>query len=161
MPFTTNGKRDYKQCAKCGLEKEITEYSLKRPKNRKPGLQPRCKECAKQDTKDWNERNKASAKDRYLQRTYGITEQEYLSRLLIQNNSCLLCKREFSNEWGATAPVVDHCHTHGHVRGILCNECNRGLGYFHDNKEALMNAAQYLANGELSEEIGVARALHN
>jgi hypothetical protein len=39
---------------------------------------------------------------------------------------------------------VDHCHTGGHVRGIICNECNRGLGYFRDSPNALRNAASYL-----------------
>jgi hypothetical protein len=133
-----------KVCKKCGEEKLITEFSFKRPTGRKPGFQPRCKKCCVEDTRNWNIKNKASARDRYLQRTYNITEQEYKSRLLVQNNSCLLCKREFSNTWGATAPVVDHCHTHGHIRGILCNECNRGLGYFHDSIKTLENAILYL-----------------
>lgn len=56
-------------------------------------------------------------KDRYLQRTYG-----------------------------SKYPVVDHCHTDGHIRGILCNECNRGLGYFHDSREALHRATLYVQN---------------
>lgn len=133
-----------KICKKCGEIKPLTEYSLKRPKNRPAGLQPRCKECAKQDTKDWVERNKNTARERYLQSKYGIGENEYHAMLLSQNNSCPLCEREFSSSWGASAPVVDHCHLQGHVRGILCNECNRGLGYFHDNKRALENAIKYL-----------------
>lgn len=39
---------------------------------------------------------------------------------------------------------LNHCHIHGHVRGILCNECNRGLGYYHDNPVVLRRAAQYI-----------------
>ena len=150
-----------KVCKKCGILKPLTEYSHKRPSGRKPGLQPRCKVCAAQDTRDWNVKNKETARERYLQGKYGIGENEYNAMLLSQNNSCIICNREFSDSWGADAPVVDHCHTHGHVRGILCNECNRGLGYFHDNKEALMNAIKYLSVGEMTSETGVARALHN
>lgn len=150
-----------KVCKKCGLAKPLSEYSHKRPTGRKPGLQPRCKECAKQDTKEWNTRNKTTQRDRYLKRTYGISENEYNAMLLSQNNACLLCKTEFSDGWGANAPVVDHCHNTGKVRGILCNECNRGLGYFHDNKETLMNAIKYLSNDDLTFEIGVARAFHD
>jgi hypothetical protein len=47
----------------------------------------------------------------------------------------------------------------GKVRGILCNECNRGLGYFHDNKEALMNAAKYLAEEDQTSEGGTCSCL--
>lgn len=40
--------------------------------------------------------------------------------------------------------AVDHCHKKGHVRGLLCNNCNNGLGRFQDNKEWLKNAIKYL-----------------
>ena len=136
-----------KICKKCHQNKPITEYSHKRPKNRKPGLQPRCKVCAAEDTKLWNLKNKETSRDRYLKRTYDMSESEYNARLLAQNNKCPICYKEFSDEkFGPDFPVVDHCHTHGHVRGIICNECNRGLGYFRDNIEALQNAAIYLEN---------------
>jgi len=133
-----------KVCTKCKEEKLISEFSFKRPTNRKPGYQCRCKTCCAKDTKDWNEKNKETARERYLQRQYGISENEFLSRLLHQNNSCLICNKEFSKTWGPNAPVVDHCHTKGHIRGILCNACNRGLGYYHDNPDILRNAANYL-----------------
>jgi hypothetical protein len=127
--------------------KPLSEYSHKRPKNRQPGLQPRCKTCCAEDTKLWNIKNKETARERYLQRHYNISESEYLAMLLSQHNQCILCYKEFSDgPFGPDSPVVDHCHTQGHVRGILCNECNRGLGYFRDNKIALQNAVHYLEN---------------
>ena len=127
--------------------KPLSEYSHKRAKNRKPGFQPRCKPCAAEDTRLWNIKNKETSRERYLQRQYGISESEYNARLLAQNNRCILCSKEFSDgPFGPDSPVVDHCHAHGHVRGILCNECNRGLGYFRDNINALQNAVHYLEN---------------
>lgn len=145
MPFMTGGKRDYKKCTKCQIEKPLSEYSKKNSKNRKPATQPRCKSCAAEDTKEWNLKNKETARERYLQTRYGMSETEYNARLLAQNNSCPLCGKEFNHgDFGPDSPVVDHCHSHGHIRGILCNECNRGLGYFHDNPEALRMAAKYL-----------------
>ena len=133
-----------KICKKCHQLKPLTEYSKKNAKNRPPGLQPRCKVCAAEDTREWNKKNESDKRDRYLKRTYGISELEYEAMLLSQNNSCKICYTEFSQSWGSDAPVVDHCHTTGKVRGILCNECNRGLGYFHDNRQALLNAAKYI-----------------
>ena len=134
-----------KQCTKCLEWKPLAAYSKKNPKNRKPGIQPRCKVCCAQDTRSWNEANKETARERYLQKRYGISEQEYHARLLSQDNCCLICKKEFKDgPFGPDSPVVDHCHNKGHVRGILCNECNRGLGYFRDNPEALKRAASYL-----------------
>lgn len=48
-----------------------------------------------------------------------------------------------------------------HVRGIICNECNRGLGYFKDNPKVLINTAKYLTDQDLSSEIGGARAIYD
>lgn len=136
---------EHKCCTKCGKDKPVSEFSYKRAKGRKPGLQPRCKTCCASDTRDWYKRNKNTARERYLQTRYGMSENEYAARLLAQNNCCILCGTEFSaGDYGPNSPVVDHCHTHGHVRGILCNECNRGLGYFHDNPSALRAAAKYI-----------------
>lgn len=144
-------------CASCETFKPWDSFSDKRAKRYKDRKdvkthqikQPTCKECAAQSTKEWNEKNKATAKHRYLLRQYGMTEEEYNFRIIAQENKCILCEKEFNHStWCGDSPVVDHCHTHGHVRGILCNECNRGLGYFKDSPKALIKAAEYLT-GEL------------
>ena len=142
-----------KVCSKCGILKSLSEYSFKRPKGRKPGLQPRCKECAKIDTQEWNKKNAHRKRDMYLKRTYDISENEYNAMIYSQNNSCFICNTEFDfGVFGPNSPVVDHDHNTGRVRGILCNECNRGLGYFHDNPAALLNAASYITENIESEK---------
>lgn len=148
MGFTTLRIQtmETKVCRKCGIEKPLTEYSFKRPKNRKPGLQPRCKSCAKEDTQLWKEQQSSKRlKDLYYKRTYGMSLDEFSMLLETQQNKCKLCYRDVTIEGlGPDRAVVDHCHKDGHVRGILCNECNRALGYFHDNIQALENAVDYL-----------------
>jgi len=143
MPFM----RDYKICKKCGIKKHISEYSHKRATGRKPTTQPRCKSCSAEDTRIWKESQSVDRlKDLYLQRIYGVTLQWYQDTLSLQSNCCPLCSKPliFGGKINSDSPVVDHDHTTGKVRGIICNECNRGLGYFRDNPEALRKAAKYL-----------------
>jgi hypothetical protein len=82
----------------------------------------------------------------YLQRTYGITVNDYKDMLKEQDSSCKICGKE---GWVMTTNhkmrlVVDHCHTTGKVRGLLCHKCNQGLGLFQDSVENLTTAASYI-----------------
>jgi hypothetical protein len=168
MPFMENGRRSYKKekkwsdvgrvCSVCGKFHDWNRFSWKKSKRYKDRdaaihqlKQPKCKECAIKETRDWYNKNKDVAKNTRLFSSYGITLNEYKARLLAQNYTCPICNKQFSDgAFGPDSPVVDHCHINGHIRGIICNECNRGLGYFRDMPEALMNAAQYLLEDEQS-----------
>lgn len=73
-------------------------------------------------------------------RSYGISLEDYDAMFTAQGGCCAICKSE---------PVrrrldVDHCHTTGVVRGLLCPKCNRGIGYFNDNPQLLAAAAAYV-----------------
>lgn len=86
-------------------------------------------------------RDKVKTKSYWLKHEYGITLEEYNQLLLAQNNACAICKR--------TEPTgynwhVDHCHTKGSIRGLLCSKCNQGLGLFEDNLAVLKEAIKYL-----------------
>jgi hypothetical protein len=71
---------------------------------------------------------------------YGLTKDE-LSQLLRQHEKCALCG---TSNWGSKGPQVDHCHDTGRVRGVLCLNCNVGLGCFKDDPVSLRAAADYL-----------------
>jgi hypothetical protein len=61
--------------------------------------------------------------------------------------TCQICgSPEYSNRWGSRTQAlgVDHCHTEGNIRGLLCDHCNTGLGKLGDNIEGLMKAVEYL-----------------
>lgn len=71
---------------------------------------------------------------------YGFTKAE-LDALLAQHDTCAICG---GDKWGHKGPVVDHDHATGRVRGILCGNCNMGLGRFRDDPELVRAAADYL-----------------
>ena len=89
-------------------------------------------------------------KRRYKRRLakYGITEDQHKEQLELQNYKCAICQCDID----ISAPI-DHCHTSLIVRGILCRECNVGLGFFKDQPELLLNAIKYLhQSGSLTWE---------
>jgi len=139
-------------CSVCGEYKLWREFSWKRPKKYKDSektyqlKQPKCKNCAQKETDSWREKQSSERlKDLYYQRTYGLSLKGFNSMFVSQKGQCLLCKTDLALEGHpGNRAVVDHCHTKGHIRGILCNECNRGLGYFKDSPTTLLNAVKYL-----------------
>jgi len=83
-----------------------------------------------------------------LMKKYGLTAPERDAMLVAQNNKCLICNTKiFVIKHGHTArhaAVVDHCHSTGVVRGILCGQCNIGLGAYADDPNRMREAAKYL-----------------
>lgn len=76
-----------------------------------------------------------------IKKLYGLTEQEVDKMYVEQNNKCGVCDNEFDSTHEV---MIDHCHTTGKVRGLLCITCNWLLGHSKDNPELLMKAANYL-----------------
>jgi len=114
-----------KRCRRCG-----TEFSPNAPSHL----------YCSQDCADWGLSN------RYLQRTYGIGFDEYRQMLEEQDSKCKICRGHgFKiSPTAKTLLVVDHNHSTGEVRGLLCHNCNRGLGLFQDDPKLLEEARAYL-----------------
>ena len=87
-----------------------------------------------------------SADSNYLRKNYGITVEEYEQMFIEQDYKCKICGTNgFKIEPNARQLLaVDHCHTTGMVRGLLCHNCNRALGLFQDDVRNLSNAIAYL-----------------
>lgn len=84
-----------------------------------------------------------------LRRMHNKNAPEMWEALCIeQDNRCAICGKTESTSQGKakknTRLSFDHCHKSGLVRGLLCNRCNIGLGYFDDEKEQLKLALEYL-----------------
>jgi hypothetical protein len=86
--------------------------------------------------------NSLRQRELYLKRTYGLTLQEYEEQLAHQRGVCAICQRSPKEK---TLLRVDHCHKTQAIRGLLCDTCNRGIGYFQDDAKALRRAADYVS----------------
>ena len=75
--------------------------------------------------------------------SYGLTEADYDRMWQQQSGCCAICARELVRT-GEGSCNIDHCHSTGRVRGLLCRACNRGLGMFGDSPERLKIALAYL-----------------
>ena len=100
------------------------------------------KEIAIERSKTWAENNKRQRKHNVLKSTHGITIDDFEKMLEDQDYKCSCCSTEHSSL--NKGLFVDHCHTSGKVRGLLCPSCNSALGYAKDNIETLANMIKYL-----------------
>ena len=142
MPKTTQTTGS-KTCTKCGITKDIEEFYKRGGKQSPDSRKNHCKDCDKKRVSKsyWEDPSKSRNND--LKRLYGITLNEYNQMLLNQNNQCAICN--------ATDPggkhgkfMVDHCHSTGKVRGLLCKRCNIALGEVRDNPYILQSMIKYL-----------------
>ena len=150
-----------KVCPGCKLVKPHTEYW--NDNNRHDGLRKYCKDCVRIRKRGWYQNNKGKiavsrnasrpwATEKFkeyrrewqLRNRYGITQEQFDAIVAEQCGGCAICgNKAASNQKGDTLHV-DHCHSTGEVRGLLCNRCNVGLANFRDDPVILEKAAQYL-----------------
>lgn len=95
------------------------------------------------------EEQRLKIKSKDLHKKYKITHLQYQERLDAQGQRCTICMVDL--DLGRDTHV-DHDHTTGEIRGILCKNCNTGLGQFKDSPELLRRAALYLESVDSSLE---------
>lgn len=138
-----------------------THYRATRPKHRAPIEGRSCKFCGKpippeaRVTRQFCDRQckeaeviasgraqKATRKS-YYKTLYGLTQEQMDQMLSRQGGGCAICG---ATTWTGKhpVPVVDHDHATGKVRGMLCSECNQGLGKFKDDIAVMEKAIEYL-----------------
>lgn len=136
-----------KKCPKCLEDKPLSEFH--KDTASKDGLRYHCRQCSNQTAKEHYEKNKERSRPRAIERTYGITIEDYNNLLDQQNNCCAICREESKD---GKSLHIDHDHSccPGRkscgkcVRQLLCGHCNSMLGYAKDNIETLEAAKKYL-----------------
>lgn len=97
----------------------------------------------KRATKEWQAANPGKRLDQRM-RKYGITGADYARMFADQNGRCAVCDSVETGDKRGGRFHVDHCHESGRIRGLLCSQCNLGLGKFKDSADLLERASLYL-----------------
>lgn len=133
-----------KRCSKCGEEKPLEEfYGADVAKAGRHGRQAYCKACDRARPRS-RKRNPDTIYFSHIKRAYGLSRDDYLSMVEAQHGCCASCgdappvdpKRRFFH--------VDHCHTTGVVRGLLCLPCNVALGKLRDDPARILALLRYI-----------------
>lgn len=152
-----------------GCEQELDVACFGKDRNTPTGFTYKCKECRNRKTREYSrahghykQRNSRHAdyrrnyyarpdvsrrvKNQQLQKTFGITIEQFDQLLAAQNGVCAICRQPERAKYNKNL-AVDHCHDHGTIRGLLCSHCNRALGLFDDDFGRLLAAAYYILKG--------------
>lgn len=153
-----------KMCSKCGETKALSEFATNKSRAGKEYPYSQCKSCVRQRNRDYYRNNadkvkaavkkyKSENEEKYKQYNrsrrlarHGLSDTLYAELLELQNGACAICKIEFD------VLHIDHDHAHCSgpfgcaecIRGLLCDRCNRGIGYFADDTTRLQSAIAYL-----------------
>ena len=122
----------------------MKEYHAKWYKEHKEKRLKQIADYAAGKPKEWIQ---AKGRKHHLRRRYNITPQEYETKLVSQDYKCAICGKDASDNkrGGKLDPLhIDHCHKTKQIRGLLCHQCNSGLGHFKDNTGFLLKAVEYL-----------------
>lgn len=138
-----------KKCSKCKIIKPVSDFYIEKKGKRTGMPTSQCKECctaqstryysnntekAKLAHSNWVKNNKEKVAFTKAKSAYGITKEQWINL----PKSCSIC--------GSMKDLrIDHCHGNGQIRGVLCDKCNKGLGFFKDNPTHLLRASDYIS----------------
>lgn len=140
-----------KKCKVCGAEANYEEdlKNFCKDKNHPKGYRNLCKKCKSIQSNKYITSDKG--KNTTLKNRYGMTLEEYRKMYEKQNGKCLICEKEGKLD-------VDHNHSTGEIRGLLCNACNRGIGFLKDSPINLLRGYNYLLTNGFYEAVAPNRA---
>jgi len=123
-----------KPCIKCNIEKDESGFYK--------GMKSICKECHKLYKKKDLEKTKTTDRRYYWKKKYGLTEDQYRKMSKDQNGLCKACNNPPTGR--NTFLSVDHCHSTGRIRGLLCSNCNLAVGNLLESFDRALMVANYI-----------------
>jgi len=133
--------REYSRLWKLRNKDKIKEYN----KNKYKTYDIEKRKKWYENTKKWHKANRNYEINRGLKRRYGITLEQKQHMLQSQNNKCMICRKEFNIN---NLSCIDHNHTNGKVRDILCKNCNFIVGNCLEEINILYKTIEYLKKWE-------------
>lgn len=134
------------RCSKCGGAEHFVSGRDKRricrPCHREQGslwrkANPEKHNRKHRTTEEGREKSRKYRRRWALQNRYGITAEQYEEMGIAQDWTCPICGVVSNNLH------VDHCHSTGRIRGLLCRRCNPGIAMFDEDPKRLMRAVEY------------------
>lgn len=131
-----------KQCTKCMQTKSLSLFGRH---SRRGTRDSWCKACRREKSLATHRADRIVGIDRArrnrLKKKFGLSVEQYESLLLSQGGVCAICREPCSS---GNRLAVDHDHTTGKVRGLLCAQCNQALGKLQESPALLRAAVTYL-----------------
>jgi hypothetical protein len=164
-------RNNMKLCSRCKQYKAISDFGI--DNNRKDGLNCYCKICvneqsrprsknrpkrpySKEKAKLVRDRRTQEQKDKvafekrksWVKKSYGITMEEYYQMFNLQDGKCAICNRDQGSL--SMTLGIDHNHITKEIRGLLCQVCNRMLGFLKvdETNHIVQNLIDYLSNAK-------------
>jgi hypothetical protein len=129
---------------------EVIQRTIKRREYRK-NMTPEQKEKRRACAKRWYTSLRGAARNaaRHRENTHGISPVNFSVMYFAQCGRCAICRKPLFSGKIKKTPHVDHDHKNGKVRGLLCHECNLGIGLLGDDPSRVYDAYRYLAGVKL------------
>lgn len=118
--------QDYRECVICKEIKPISKFDINRRQ---------CKLCR-------GRKHKKYFHEAAIQKKYNLTIEDYYELLKQQQGNCAICNTNLLKQ--TRKPHIDHDHKTNTVRGLLCANCNMGIGHLRDDYRICLNAVMYL-----------------
>ena len=112
-------KDGIKKCSKCLTERSVDDFN--NDTTTKDKLARQCADCINGGK-------------------FGFSSVEYRQMLENQDGGCAICRTKPNGK----RLSIDHCHVNGHVRGLLCQNCNQALGFFKDDVQLMQEGINYI-----------------
>lgn len=132
-----------KFCPRCERNRQVKFFHYHKNRNRSR-YSTYCKPCTVVKVREWRQKNRSKYRDGRRKMKYGLTPDGFAALLKKQGGGCAICGSVVSGNPMCSDLCIDHCHKTKKTRGLLCHQCNTGLGYFQDDLVLLENAIRYL-----------------
>lgn len=139
-----------KRCWQC--KQTLPFEAFGRNRDERDGHAARCKACLKADRKARPEVYRKYKRNTHLRVQYNIGIDDFERLMVAAGGRCQICGASGSKSIRKKHLCIDHDHTTGRIRGILCDTCNRGIGLLGDNPDRIRAAASYLEINDANQQ---------